>query len=82
MVEVVKLRQAEPNADAVELLEKLLEAAKSGHLRDIAFAGNLSDGGIRSGHSPSRDMVRMLAAVHRLAHSINLSLDEGTEDIK
>lgn len=66
------------NADCVQTIEDLLVMAKDGRLQDIAACGVTSDGATITSISASENAVLRLAAITRLLHRQQVSIDAAS----
>ena len=67
------------NEDLVEMLEELLERAKSGELVGGAFCAPTIDGGLVTNMASTQNRPLEIAAMARLLHRLHLSMDEAVE---
>ena len=65
------------NNDLVEMLEELLDRAKSGDLRSGNFSGTSADGTVTTTYSSSENVLEEIAAVARLLHRLHIRADEA-----
>lgn len=77
-MEVIKINQ-NINTDLVEMLEELLNRAKTGDLQTLASTGLLRDGGVItiSSHGDFTDSFRLLGAVTALQHIIMSQIESN-----
>lgn len=78
MGDVVRLvtRQDVINQEAIKLLERVLEEARSGAVVEVAVATVYRTGAFSTGHTPTDDAARMLGACTRLVHRLCKRCDE------
>lgn len=73
--------RAKPDTDIVERCEWLLEKAKAGELRELAFIAMLDkSGGYENWASGTDDSARQLGQIERMKHRINRSMDRQMND--
>lgn len=77
MAELTVLEPEPVGEGIVETLEEVLERAKAGEVSSVAIAYVLRDGAVCSTWSAPPCFGTLLGAVHRLAHRMNLTKDEG-----
>ena len=76
-VSSIKAVKVVPQQGMITMLEKLLERAKAGGVREVAFVTLDADNGITSYVGESIDCVRMLGAIERMKirfHDLNLDI--------
>lgn len=72
--------RASPNADAVALLEQVLEEARAGIITSVALAYVRNDSTASGTWSSTDHAPALLGAISRLHHAYNLELDETYPD--
>ncbi len=74
-----KLVDSPPNAELIEICERLLEKAKAGDLISIAFVGHQKDHQLRFGHYRPDGMraTEQIGAVTWLGHRITRAFDNA-----
>jgi hypothetical protein len=68
-IKKLKDRNSEPDADTVAVLEEALEMAKSGRLRSVALAGNLTGHATYTNYT-TRDLQEAIGLVGFLHHTL------------
>lgn len=69
-----------PSAECVRVLESLLESAKKGEIIEITTITLNTGGELMVSWSSSKDLLKQLQFVYRLAHIINKRLDNEIID--
>jgi hypothetical protein len=73
----IKAVKVAPQEGMIKMLEDLLERAKAGGVREVAFVTLDADNSITTYVGPSNDCIRMLGALERLKirfHDLNLEM--------
>jgi hypothetical protein len=65
-----------PGALVIERLKEALEAAEAGQISSIGIAVVNRDGSVNASWSDAPSYPMLLGAVHRLAHKIDMHLDD------
>lgn len=73
---VVTLAVKEPVPSIVTALESLLVSAKSGELRELAYAADLGATGVQTWASSTDNFAAQLGLVARLMYKINCGADQ------
>lgn len=78
---VVQLPKAQPVEPIVEFCEKLLEQARSGHLRKLFIVGLLADGDVGAAmlHEPNTRLGELFGEVSLLARQMEMREIERRE---
>jgi len=70
----VKLKSVK---EVTEEAERILELAKSGEITDISWSASCVDGSLKTSFTSTTDAPRRLCGVYRLAHRLQLKMDES-----
>jgi len=68
------------NQEAIEVLERWLEAARNGEIIGVVIAGEMSDGGVRTEYTQTDNWPVMIGSLtilqSRMLHKSNTASDE------
>lgn len=71
--------RAKAKAEVVDMAKTILHLAESGEVVDLSWFASNIDGSTRTGFTATEDGHRRLASAYRLAHRLQLVMDEQAE---
>jgi hypothetical protein len=68
--------KANAKAEVVSAAKDVLAMAERGEIIDLSWSASCIDGTVKTGFTSTEDGLRRIASVYRLAHRLQLCMDE------